>query len=523
MLGILIAVTAVTALVFVWKYLNNINKFFEEKGIPCAKPLPFFGNSWQLIARQKSMVEIHRNLYSMFPDVKLYGFYDFMRPSIIVRDIELVERVLIKDFQHFTDRGFGITDEETNPLDVNLFSMSGKKWKAVRNKFSPIFTTGKLRGMVPQIKDIGDLLVQRLEKNEEKIELKDALQRFAMDVIASCAFGININTITKDESEFQKMAITAFKFTFRQLARFLAHQSFPKLAKSLKIRQNDPRTTKYFCDLLRETIQFRKRTNQTRPDFVQLMLTLQQKGSVEFEGEDKEDDYLKSDLSNDDTKTKENYELTDEAMVGHSFIFLVAGFDAAATTMMYMAYEFSLNPDIQAKAAEEVAQVVKQRNGVLNYDTARDMQYLTMCLYETLRLHTFVPMLFRQCTKTYTFPGTSLTVEPGQRLFVPIAGIHKDPEYYPEPDQFKPERFAPDVVRPNCTFLPFGDGPRICIAMRFVLMEIKLCMAQILLKYSISLDPSTKLPLEMDPKNFVDMPLHPLYFKLTKRDEVPAA
>ncbi|CAB0014955.1 unnamed protein product [Nesidiocoris tenuis] len=114
-------------------------------------------------------------------------------------------------------------------------------------------------------------------------------------------------------------------------------------------------------DLLRETIQFRKRTNQTRPDFVQLMLTLQQKGSVEFEGEDKEDDYLKSDLSNDDTKTKENY--------------------AAATTMMYMAYEFSLNPDIQAKAAEEVAQVVKQRNGVLNYDTARDMQYLTMCLY----------------------------------------------------------------------------------------------------------------------------------------------
>ncbi|BET03487.1 cytochrome P450 [Nesidiocoris tenuis] len=523
MLAVLIGVTIVTALVLVWKYLSNINKFWASKGIPHTKPVLFFGNSWQLISQKKTMSEVYKEAYEKFPNSPLIGFYDFMKPVIIVRDIELVERVMIKDFQHFTDHGFGVADEASNPLDINLFNMTGKKWKAMRTKLSPIFTTGKLRYMLPQIKDLSETLIELLEKKKDQVELKDSYQRFAMDVIASCAFGISPNTMKADgDSEFHRMGKTAFQFSLNQWFRFFLHTCFPKVAKALKVQQNNPAVSKYFCGIVRDTLAFRRTNNQTRVDFVQLLLTLQQKGSVEFEGEGTDDDYLKTSLNKEEMKNMESYELTDEALVGHAFIFLVAGFEATANVMMFTAYEFAMNPDVQAMAAAEVARVFKERNGVMDYDTIKEMTYLGQCVKETMRVHSLVPMLFRVCTKKYTFPGTSLTIEPGQTLYVPISGIHKDPNYYPDPDEYKPERFGPDVTRPNCSFIPFGDGPRICIAMRFVLMEVKLSLARILLQYSISLDPKTILPLKLDPKNFTDTPLNPLYFKLTKRDNAPA-
>lgn len=71
----------------------------------------------------------------------------------------------------------------------------------------------------------------------------------------------------------------------------------------------------------------------------------------------------------------------------------------------------------------------------------------------------------RNCTKDYTFPGTDVTVEKGIGIWISILGIHRDPEYYPDPDAFDPERFTEEEIskRPPMTYFPFGDGPRICI------------------------------------------------------------
>jgi cytochrome P450 family 6 len=76
-----------------------------------------------------------------------------------------------------------------------------------------------------------------------------------------------------------------------------------------------------------------------------------------------------------------------------------------------------------------------------------------------------LPNLIRVCTKPYTIPGTNVLLEKGTPVIIPIYAIHRDPLYYSDPDRFDPERFTEynKEKRPAYTYLPFGEGPRICI------------------------------------------------------------
>lgn len=86
-----------------------------------------------------------------------------------------------------------------------------------------------------------------------------------------------------------------------------------------------------------------------------------------------------------------------------------------------------------------------------------------------MRLHPPVPAINRVCTKKYTIPESDITLNVGEKLIIPTYAFHYDSKYYPSPEVFDPERFTEEnkTTRPNGTFLPFGDGPRICIGEYF--------------------------------------------------------
>lgn len=87
------------------------------------------------------------------------------------------------------------------------------------------------------------------------------------------------------------------------------------------------------------------------------------------------------------------------------------------------------------------------------------------CFSETLRKYSITIALLRVATQDYQVPGESLVIEKGQKIIIPSFSIHHDPKYYPEPQNFDPERFTAEEKskRPNGTFIPFGEGPRQCI------------------------------------------------------------
>ncbi|XP_046688525.1 probable cytochrome P450 6a14 [Homalodisca vitripennis] len=110
------------------------------------------------------------------------------------------------------------------------------------------------------------------------------------------------------------------------------------------------------------------------------------------------------------------------------------------------------------------------------------MIYLDQVIQEVLRLHLFSPYT-RLVTEPYTIPGTQITLERGMLVFIPVSAIHRDPQYYPSPEQFNPDRFAGNNYKPSATFLPFGHGPKICIAVKFAMLIVKVCLARILSSY----------------------------------------
>lgn len=93
------------------------------------------------------------------------------------------------------------------------------------------------------------------------------------------------------------------------------------------------------------------------------------------------------------------------------------------------------------------------------------------CVYftETIRKYPSTPILTRVCTEDYTVPGTSLVIEKGTSVVLPIFAIHRDPDFYPDPEKFDPERFSVEgkASRESSTYLGFGNGPRYCLGNYF--------------------------------------------------------
>lgn len=84
---------------------------------------------------------------------------------------------------------------------------------------------------------------------------------------------------------------------------------------------------------------------------------------------------------------------------------------------------------------------------------------------ETLRKYPPTFALFRKASQNYHVPNDSLIIEKDHKLIIPIYSLHYDPKYFPDPETFNPERFSPEekAKRSSSVYLPFGDGPRICI------------------------------------------------------------
>ena len=128
---------------------------------------------------------------------------------------------------------------------------------------------------------------------------------------------------------------------------------------------------------------------------------------------------------------------------------------------------------------------------------------------ETLRLHTVVPTLIRQCAEDYVVPGyPQYKIAKGMSVMVAAGALHRDPTIYARPTEFYPEHFAPDQVaaRETASFLAFGDGPRNCIGARFGKLQSRIGLALLVKNYRLSLGSQTPKKLEADIKSFMMAP-----------------
>lgn len=137
---------------------------------------------------------------------------------------------------------------------------------------------------------------------------------------------------------------------------------------------------------------------------------------------------------------------------------------------------------------------------------------------ETLRKYPPVDLLLRLASKDYKIPETDLTIEKDTLVFIPVYGIHHHPDIYPEPDKFDPERFNDEnkKARHPMAHLPFGEGPRNCIGLRFGLMQTKVGLIKLLTNFKFAPATKTTIPMVFSPSAPLLCPINDMWLQIEK-------
>ncbi|XP_062562539.1 probable cytochrome P450 6a14 [Armigeres subalbatus] len=492
----------------VYYFLRREQQQWSRLGVPIAKnPHLLYGNIRGIFQKEHSC-EVLQRLYREFKGrgLKLGGIMNFFQPAVLVVDPEISKSILVKDFNKFHDRGIFV-DSAGDPLSATLFSLEGAEWKTMRTKMSPTFTSGKMKYMFGSVVKVADQLKEYVAENCTKgnIELKNILQRYTMDVIGNVAFGVECNSIKNPSSEFRLMGLKANEFDGIKFFKFFIGGTYKSFAKKIKMKVVEKDVHNFFMSLVHSTIQYREANGVQRNDFMDLLIKIKNNGK----------------LSDEPNSGGEG--ITISEIAAQCFIFFTAGFETSSTTINFCLYELGRNPNIQDRLRREIEESIAKDGGELKYDTLFGMSYLDRVVSETLRKYSPVDNLFRVSNSPYTPEGCDFTIPAGTMFQIPIHSTHHDPDYFPNPQCFDPDRFLPEAVKSRHPFayLPFGEGPRICIGMRFGQMQTKIGLVTLLRNFRFAPISETPDRLDFDAKTFVLTPKTGVYLKIEPIARMP--
>lgn len=481
-------------LIYVLLVLFIIAGFFHYKfcywslrGFVSTRPWNPLGDFYDVGFRYH-FVEKFGVLYQKFKTkAKIFGTYISVAPSLVVTDLDLVRTILVKDFQYFQDRGV-YYNERDDPLTAHLFAIEGEKWRRLRNSLSPTFTSGRMKQMFFTISDKGGDLIKYVTENhvnkQMMLETKDISQRFTAEAIGSCVFGLDVYALKSTAvPDILHMAKETFDSTPLTALYLFFISTYRSLARSLRCRIFKRSVREFFIPLLGNTVKHREDKQIFRNDFLNMVMNLKNRGTI-F----------------DDKPINDAGKITFLEMCAQSFIFFFAGFETSSTAMAFALYFLAKYPKVQDNVRDEVKRVKQQHNNEITYDALMEMTYLNQVFNETLRLYPPVGALIRKALVDYKVPDTDLIIPGGTLITIPVYGIQRDPEIYHDPETFDPDRFTAEAMqkRHPYAFLPFGEGPRNCIGMRFGQIQSKYGLATIVDNFRIGVNARTQEPLRID-------------------------
>lgn len=360
----MIVIYIVLALLAFVLYVKWRQSYWSRRNVPTPKYEFLLGNLRSLISNSKSTGEGNLEVYNELKkhNIGYAGMYIFLRPVLVPLDPKFIKLILQKDFNYFMSHG--VYHHPKDIPSMNLFNIEGEKWKDQRAKLTPTFTSGKMKMMFETLMEkalILDKSVERYAEKQEPFVIKEVLGRFTTDVIASCAFGIECNSLDEPDNIFRqygkKMLESSTKF--RLIARMIL--SWPMVAKFDLGTSKD--ITEFFTKLVKDTIKYREDNKVFRKDFMHLLIELKNQG------------YL-TDNSDIKGKITSKQVLTENDIIAQCFIFFFAGFETSSTTMTFALLELSRNQNIQEKLRSEINRVLDKHGGQITYDAVMEMSYL---------------------------------------------------------------------------------------------------------------------------------------------------
>lgn len=339
----------------IYWYIHKSFSYWKRLGVPHNKPIIPYGNVKGL-GKEFTFNDFMGRYYDQFKgSTKLCGAYFFTRKITMLLDLDLIKTILVKDFSAFSDRNI-YYNEKDDPLSAHLVALDGKKWKDTRLKLTPTFTSGKMKNMFSTISEVGnrltDFLHQTIKENDE-LEIKGILDRFTMDVIGTCAFGVECNTLKDTNNDFYRIGRMAMKSPRHNPLLLIFLTEMKGLARFLRIKSIRDEVSTFFINIVKSTIAYREENNIQRNDFMDLLIK----------------------MKTNDNGSDPSSGLTINQIAAQSFLFFSAGYETSSMTMLFTLYELALNQDLQTKLRHDIENAFK-KHGELTYEMMMDIPYL---------------------------------------------------------------------------------------------------------------------------------------------------
>ncbi|XP_050396641.1 cytochrome P450 3A13 isoform X1 [Patella vulgata] len=489
----IVAIVILLAAAFYF-YITWTHSIFKNAGIPGPEPgllgvVPMYRNN--------TMGDIDIELHKKYG--KILGYFNARLPVLSVADPDTIKDICIKHFSHFVDRPTILPMDKYEKGFLTL--VRGAKWKSSRSILTPTFSSGKLREMMPLMQTCTENLLKHLEQHADSgksVDVTTFIKGYSLDVICSVAFGIDVDSQNEPDNPVIKACIKAMKLEMTDPYTILC-ATFPFMARvfeSVGIGFMASDCKSVFTKLIDDIIKERKENPSKRKDFLQLLIN-----------------------ANEETKdNKDGLAFTYYDIWSGAVVFLLAGYDTSSTALTFALYNLATHPEVQERVVEEI-NTNFAKDEAADHDNVGKLTYLQMVVDETLRMYPPLTKTSRAVTEEMELNGYKITKE--MEIFLPIYAIHRDPDYWENPDRFDPERFSPEQKtsrHPYC-YLPFGVGPRNCIGNRLALMEIKTVLVSILRKYRVICSPETETPtIQLTPGDFMCRPKNGVFVKLEERN-----
>ncbi|XP_054083359.1 probable cytochrome P450 6a13 [Zeugodacus cucurbitae] len=493
-------VICLTLFLLLITYLRYKYQYWQLLGVPQLKMNFIFGNFFRIKSIHKA--ELFHEVYREFRGkANLVGTYIFTQPIAVVLDLDLVKSILIKDFHKFTNRfvqrkiGSGVRN--------NLFSLHGEKWRPLRTKLTPTFTSAKMKFMFSTVVVVARQLEEAFSAHMAKtpsghVQIHDVMGRFTTDVIGHCAFGVECNSLKDPNVEFRRIGRRIFYPNYLSIRLRTFMLTYPVVFEFMKLfnyKEYAKEIDDFIVQLVRDTVRLREEQNIQRNDFLNMLIELKNTKDV-----------------------KGVPAMSFDEVASQVFVFFAAGFETSSSNITFGLFELAKNSRIQEKLRAEILSVLEKHNGELTYEGMMEMTYLDQVITETLRKYPVLAALTRIATDDFKIPDTDITLKKGTHIYIPAKEIHYDPEIYDNPEEFRPERFDPEEVekRHPQAFLGFGDGPRNCIGLRFGRMQVRVGLITLLKSYRFSLPEQTPTELEISKRTTVLVPQTEVWLKAEK-------
>ncbi|GLG98487.1 Probable cytochrome P450 4d14 [Gryllus bimaculatus] len=387
-------------------------------------------------------------------------------------------------------------------LGLGLLTSTGEKWKKHRKIITPTFHFSILEQFVDVFNKQGNILMSILKKKEgeEPFDITPHIDLYTQDVICGkkkqpkiehknvfveTAMGVKLNAQTEGyASSYLQSVKSMCELLMQRSSKPWLYVDF--IYRLTHLGWKERNNLKVLHGMTNEVIRRRKKQLQEDPTLFEKNLDeIGRKRKLAFL-----DLLLYSSLNGD--------VLSDEDIREEVDTFMFEGHDTTASAISFALYELSRRPDIQERILDELREVVpddKLEELSLNLEDLNKLKYLEQVIKETLRLYPSVPVFGRQTTEDLHLPSMSVDVPPNTTVVVVSMLLHRNPKFYPNPEEFNPDNFLLETVskRHPYAYVPFSAGSRNCIGQKFAMLEVKAVLAKIVWNYSLQLDPTFEM------------------------------